>query len=131
MEQGLSRRKVMLLAAGDLIVLIVVTLVGFASHGTLETAGGRLWVTFFSMLVAWAVAAPALGVYNLELSAQPIQLWRSFLAAVLAAPLAGVIRGLWLGLSVSPIFIIVLGGISALSLLAWRGLYLVFHRMIK
>jgi hypothetical protein len=43
---------------------------------------------------------------------------------VLAGPLAGWMRALWLGQGVAPIFVVVLGGISALSLLAWRTIYM-------
>jgi hypothetical protein len=51
---------------------------------------------------------------------------------VLAGPFAGWLRGLilgWLagaplGQPVQPLFVVILGGVAALALLAWRALYL-------
>jgi hypothetical protein len=43
---------------------------------------------------------------------------------VLAGPLAAWMRGVLLGNApILPVFVVVLGGVSALALLAWRALY--------
>lgn len=45
---------------------------------------------------------------------------------VLAGPMAAWMRGMLLNSPILPIFVVVLGGSAALSLLAWRSLYWVF-----
>jgi len=42
---------------------------------------------------------------------------------VLAGPMVGWLRGVWLGQVILPIFVVVLGGISALAILAWRAIF--------
>lgn len=120
------------LLAGDLVVLALVTLYGFASHGELDTAGTRLLTTFIPLIVAWLLIAPHLGVYNSDRAADPRQIWRPFWAMVLAGPFAGWLRGVilgWLdgaplGQPVQPLFVVIFGGVAALALLVWRALYL-------
>ena len=108
---------------GDIIVLGAVTVVGFASHGTAGTAGTRMLTTFVPLVIAWLLVAPFLGAYNLASVRNVRQLWRPFWAMVLAGPMAAWLRGVLLGAPIQPVFVIVLGGFSALSLLAWRTLY--------
>lgn len=118
-----SNSGLYLVIAGDIIALAFVTIVGFASHGTAGTAGLRMLTTFFPLLVAWFLIAPHLGVYDLEKLIDIRQLWRPFWAMVLAAPMAGWLRGLLLNSPILPLFVIILGGVGALTILAWRGLY--------
>lgn len=112
-----------ILLVGDVLTLALVTLFGFATHGTMTTAGGRMLTTFVPLLVAWLLVAPHLGAFNGALVGDWRQLWRPFWAMVLAAPLAAFLRGAWLNSPILPVFVVVLGGVSALGLLAWRGLY--------
>jgi hypothetical protein len=117
------------LLAGDLITLAIVTLVGFASHGTLATAGGRVLTTFVPLSVAWLLIAPNLGAFDRALVSDWRQLWRPIWAMLLAAPLAAFLRGVWLNSPILPVFVVVLAGTNALGLLAWRSLYvLVIYR---
>jgi len=112
-----------ILLAGDIIVLALVTLFGFARHGELASGGVRLMTTFIPLVVAWLLVAPFLGVFDLQLAADLRQLWRPFWAMVLAGPMAGWLRGVLLNEPIQPVFVLVLGGISALALLGWRSLY--------
>ncbi len=115
--------------AGDVITLALVTLAGFATHNELGTAGFRLLTTFIPLSAAWFLLAPHLMVYDPRCFNHPAQLWRPFWAMVLAAPLAGWMRGVWLNMPIQPVFVLVLSGISSLALLAWRSVYwLVFAR---
>jgi len=109
--------------AGDVITLAVVTLVGFASHNELGSAGARMLTTFIPLLAAWLLVAPHLGAFDLQRSTEFRQLWRPFWAMVLAAPLAGWMRGAWLNAPILPVFVVILGGISALALFVWRLIY--------
>jgi ABC-type xylose transport system permease subunit len=108
---------------GDILVLGLVTLFGFASHDELGTAGTRMMTTFVPLVLAWVLVSPWLGVFRAEITDNPRQLWRPFWAMVLAGPMAAWIRGAWLQRSIVPLFVVVLGGVSALALLAWRTIY--------
>ena len=121
----MEKRKVplwVILLIGDMLTLALITLFGFASHGTTETAGPRMLATYIPLVVAWLLVAPYLGVFQDDKTRSWKDLWRPFWAMVLAAPLAAWIRGAWLNAPILPIFVVVLGGISALGLLAWRTL---------
>jgi hypothetical protein len=115
-----------ILFSGDIIAAAIITAWGFSSHDRLGTAGFRLLTTFVPVLTAWLMVAPFLGVYDPHRAADPRQLWRPFWAMVLAGPMAALIRAFWLGGAIAPIFVIVLGGFSALGLLAWRIVYWFF-----
>ena len=112
-----------ILLLGDMFSLLLVTLTGFASHGTMGTAGTRMLTTFVPLVVAWLLVAPHLHVFQDSVSSNWKELWRPLWAMVLAAPLAAWMRGVWLGAPILPIFVVVLGGFSALALLVWRSLY--------
>ncbi|HEY5669429.1 MAG TPA: DUF3054 domain-containing protein [Anaerolineales bacterium] len=115
--------------AGDVITLALVTLAGFARHDELDNANFRMLTTFIPLVLAWLLVAPHLAVFDLQRLSDPRQLWRPFWAMVLGAPFAGWLRGVMLNSPVLPIFVFVLGGVSALALLAWRSAYwLIFAR---
>jgi len=113
------------LIAGDLIVLALVTVFGFASHNEMSAGVIRYLSTFIPLLVSWLLTAPFLGAYDSDKVLDVRQLWRPFWAMVLAGPMMGLLRGLLLGTVVIPAFVIVVGGVSALALLVWRFVYLV------
>ena len=120
----MKNKKIVYLLAGDLLVLALVTLFGFATHQEAGAGGTRMLTTFLPLVVSWLMVGPFLGVYDLSRAADIRQIWRPFYAMVLAGPMAGWLRGVMLGNApILPIFVVVLGGISALSLLAWRLLY--------
>jgi asparagine N-glycosylation enzyme membrane subunit Stt3 len=123
MLQDPEQRRRAILLLGDILVLAVVTAVGFASHGTLDSAGTRMLTTFLPVLAAWFMTAPLLGVYDPQRAADWRQLWRPFWAMVLAGPMAALLRGFWLNSPILPVFVVVLGGISAMSILGWRLIY--------
>jgi hypothetical protein len=119
----MSNKPVLVLCFGDFIVLALVTLLGFATHGEAGSAGTRMLTTFVPLVVSWLMIAPFLGAYDPEQVKDVRQLWRPFYAMVLAGPMAGWMRGVLLGNApVLPLFVVVLGGTSALALTAWRGL---------
>jgi hypothetical protein len=79
--------------------------------------------TFLPLTAAWLLVAPHLQVYNRQNILNWQQLWRPFWSMILAAPLAAWLRGLILGAPILPVFVIILGGVSALGILTWRGIY--------
>jgi ABC-type xylose transport system permease subunit len=50
---------------------------------------------------------------------------------VLAAPMAGWMRGMILNAPILPLFVIILGGVSALGMLVWRGLFAIIMGRLK
>jgi hypothetical protein len=126
----MKNQRRLILICGDVVVFGLVTLFGFSTHQTLGTAGPRMLTTFIPLVAGWGLIAPFLGVYDPQRAADWRQLWRPFWAMVLAGPMVGWLRGVWLGQVILPIFVVVLGGISALAILAWRAAFcLVASRM--
>jgi hypothetical protein len=120
---GTGHRARWLLISGDALVVLLTSLAGFAQHGELATAGpGRVAATVVPFALAWFASAPWLGCFDLGRMARPSNLWRVPAAAVLAAPLGAVLRGLWLRAPVLPIFAIVMAAVLGAALLAWRAL---------
>jgi hypothetical protein len=118
------RKNPALLVAGDLLAIAIVTLIGFATHGETNLALlPRMLATFVPVTFGWFIAAPFLGLFNLEITTNPRQLWRPVLAMVLAGPLAVLLRAFWLNTVVIPIFGLVLSGSAGLGLLVWRALW--------
>ncbi len=111
-----------ILLAGDGLVLLAVTLAGFENHSS-SLSGGRWLTSFLPLVIAWGLVAPWLGNYQQRIWQQPLQAWRVLLAMVLAAPLAGFLRAVLLNGTVIPIFVVALGGVSALSITAWRVIW--------
>jgi hypothetical protein len=117
------------LILGDLFAVLVITLIGFATHGELNISFvARIAAVFFPLALSWFLLAPPLGLFREEITSDPKQLWRPALAMIFAAPLATVLRGLLLGSPIVPIFVIVLSATSALGLTLWRALYLFLNR---
>ena len=123
MHQRASAKRLTILILGDCITLGLVTILGFASHGTAGTAGSRMLTTYVPLLISWFLLAPHLGAFDPARIGDLRQIWRPFWAMVLAGPMAAWIRGAWLNAPILPVFVVVLGGVSALGLLAWRVIY--------
>ena len=121
-----TNQKKTILILGDTLTLLIVTLIGFATHG--ETSISfllRMLTTFIPLLVGWFLLAPWFGLFNSELNSNSKQLWRPAFAMLFAGPLAVVLRGLILNAPIIPIFAVVLSATSALGLMIWRTLYFV------
>lgn len=105
---------------GDTLAILAISVVGFAFHGS---ALARVWSTFLPLLIGWALIAPWLGLYQPVVFTRIPQAWRAGLAALLAAPIAGVLRGWWLNSAVLPVFVGVLGATAALGMILWRAVW--------
>jgi len=118
----INNRNIVIL--GDILAILVVTLIGFATHGELNTTFiTRMSALFFPLTIAWFLIAPWLGLFQHEVVSNPKQLWRPVLAMIFAAPLTAVLRGLILNAPIIPIFVVVLAAISAFGMVLWRGIY--------
>lgn len=118
------------LLIGDTIMLVLVTIAGFATHGEIDRFT-RMLSTFIPLFFAWFLITPFFGLFNDECIRRPGQLWRVLWAMIAVVPLATWLRGFWLNTPVIPIFVLVLVSISALAMLIWRGFYLISLRWGK
>jgi hypothetical protein len=107
---------------GDVTVLALLTIGGFATHLTLD-AFGRMLITLLASLLAWGVVAPAVGVYRNEVLTDARSLWRVAWAALLAGPLATFLRGAALDRDIPWVFVVVTILTTAAGLLLWRVAY--------
>lgn len=125
-----TKRASAWLFAGDVLAVLIVSLIGFYTHYG-EVRGWRWLSTFLPVLAGWFAIAPWLGVYDRARARDARQVWRPALAALLSAPLAAALRGLWLNSVIAPVFVVVLGATDALGFLIWRGLWALIARRIK
>jgi hypothetical protein len=130
MQKMIKREKIFLII-GDIISLGIVTYIGFASHGTAGTAGSRMLTTFIPLVAAWFLISPHLKVYEPQVGSDWHHLWRPFWSMILAAPMAAWIRGMMLDAPILPLFVMILGGVSAIGILIWRGLFMMVLSRIK
>jgi len=125
-------RRLVVLVLGDILSLAVITLIGFANHKELATFPlERILATFLPLLAGWFLIAPWLGLFKLEITSNPRQLWRPIFAMGLAAPLVGLLRAMMLNGVVIPLFVLILGGSAALGMLVWRVLWWLLTRNKK
>ncbi len=115
--------KTSLLIAGDTLALAIVTIIGFATHGETGLAFlPRMLAAFVPLILSWFLLAPRFGLFQPAIISDFKQLWRPAFAMFFAAPLAVVLRGLWLNASIIPVFAVVLASTSALGMVIWRSL---------
>lgn len=115
--------------AGDLLAIVLVTFIGFATHGEANVSFvPRMAALFFPLSISWFLLTPALGLFDRKVILDPKQLWRPALAMIFAAPMAAVLRGFVLNAPVIPIFAAVLAGTSALGMVIWR---LIWYSLTK
>ncbi|MCC7129753.1 MAG: hypothetical protein B6D39_01105 [Anaerolineae bacterium UTCFX2] len=123
MQSDRFRRQRIVLIAGDIIVFVLVTVFGFSTHGTLGTAGLRILAIFVPFTLAWFAVGPLMGVYRFEIVQKPAWLWVPAWATLVAAPLAILLRAIILNVPILPLFVLIMGGVSAAGILIWRGLF--------
>ena len=113
----INNRNVLIL--GDIFSILAVTLIGFATHGELNTSFlTRIAAIFFPLVIAWFLIAPWFGLFQREVVSNPKQFWRPMLAMILNA-------------AIIPIFVVVLGATSALGMVLWRGIYFLLNRKVR
>ncbi len=122
-------KRTWILCAGDAASIAVLTLIGFATHGEAELSFlPRMGALFVPLVISWFLLAPWFGIFQQEIVSIPKQLWRPAFAMLFAVPLGAILRGFLLNAPVLPIFVAVLVGTSALGMVVWRALYLLWNR---
>lgn len=119
-----------ILIAGDVIAFVILTFIGFATHGETNVSFlPRMAAAFFPVVFAWFVLAPWFGLLDEAVINTPKNLWRIPLAFLFVAPLAVILRGTWLNAPVLPLFALIFGGSNAIGMMVWRWLYqVIFSR---
>lgn len=108
--------------AGDVLVLLGVTVAGFVSHASID-AFPRLLLTWGTAIAAWAWVAPWFGVFAPTTLTEPRRAWRVAWAWSVAAPLAVFLRAAALDRDVSWVFVAVTLLVNGLVLVLWRVAY--------
>jgi len=117
------------LVIGDILAILITTLIGFATHEELKSEFLlRMMAAIVPLTIAWFLLAPWFGLFQPETTSQLKFIWRPVLAMLFAAPLAVVFRGLILNSAILPIFAIVFGATSALGIAVWRAAFIVLNR---
>ena len=114
------QRRVLL---GDVLVLAVTTVAGFASHGV-TGAWARMALTFVLALGGWLWFAPWFGLLDESVCRRPGRVWwRIIWAWTATGPFVTVVRTLLLGTTLNPVFTLVFTSTNILAFLVWRVLY--------
>ena len=91
--------KKQILVTGDILAILIVTIIGFATHGEANLSYlPRMLAAFVPLIVAWFLITPWLGLFQPGITSNPKQLGRPVLGMIFAGPLAVVLRGLILNL---------------------------------
>lgn len=124
--------KKQILVPGDILALLIITIIGFATHGEADLSFlPRMLAAFIPLIVAWFLISPWFGLFQSEITSNSKHLWRPVLAMIFAGPLAVVLRGLILNAPVVPVFAVVFSTTSAFAVLVWRGIYFFLIRAPK
>lgn len=117
------------LITGDAAAIALIIITGFVTHDRVESGFlPRAAALSIPLMIVWFVLASKIRLFDPDIVLNPRQLWRPAVAMIASAPLAIVIRAAVLSAEVTPIFMIVLGLVSALGITAWRVLFLRYSR---
>lgn len=113
-----------LLIIGDILIIAILTFIGFASHGEANVSFiPRMGTTFLPLLVGWFLITPWFGLFDEQVTSNPKLLWRVLLAMLFVAPLASILRSALLHSAALPVFTLILGVTNGLGILMWRAIY--------
>jgi hypothetical protein len=109
--------------AGDALAILLAVLLGLRFHQSEDALLSRILYNWLPWLLAWLAAGWPLGLFVAPSREAWGALGRLLWAALLAAPLATVLRSVWLGTAALPLLVLVMGLASALAILVWRVVY--------
>lgn len=113
------------LILGDTIALVILTIIGFATHGEVELSFlPRIAAVLFPTLLGWFFLAPWFGLFDPSIISIPKNLFRIPLAMLFVAPFAVILRGALLNAPALPLFAFILGVSNAIGMTIWRRLYI-------
>jgi Protein of unknown function (DUF3054) len=116
------RRSILGVVAGDLLVIALIVLIGFATHGELEFEPdevGRMVVLFLEIAMLWGLIGHQLGVFSEPVISSRFK-WQVPMTMLIAAPFSALMRAVILGIPVSPVFILVITAVTTAGITVWR-----------
>ena len=124
--------KKSILILGDIAAFIILTIIGFATHGETNISFlPRMAAAFFPVVFGWFVLAPWFGLLDEAVITNPKNLLRIPLAFLFIAPLAVILRGVLLNAPALPLFAFIFGGSNAVGMMVWRWLYIFIAKRMK
>lgn len=124
--------KKTILIFGDVLVLAILTVIGFATHGETNTSYlPRMAAAFVPVTFAWFVLAPWFDLFDEGVIADPKNFWRILLVMLFVSPTAVILRGAWLNAPVLPLFAFIFGGSNAMGMIVWRWIYIFLAKRMK
>ena len=111
-----------ILILGDLAAIGIAVWIGLQFHQLGETIWQRFAFSFLPWSVAWYFVAINLELFRWR-KMSGLQIGQILMAMILASPLAAMLRATWLGTAALPLFALIMGAVSALAILVWRGIY--------
>ena len=113
------------LIIGDLAALVLVTAIGFVTHGEIGLDYlPRFLAAYIPLALTWFLLAPWFGLFDESVTRNATALYRPALTVIFAAPLAAVFRGFILDENIQPIFAMVFTSTNAVGMAAWRAIWL-------
>ncbi|GAB2699603.1 DUF3054 domain-containing protein [Paenibacillus thermoaerophilus] len=121
---SISPGQLLLLLAGDLIVLVVFVMIGRSDHGMSFSIWQSI-VTAFPFMLAWIPIAWLTGAYRARAFAAGVgsALARALLASAIAIPVGLLLRTILYDKELFTSFFIVTMVFLTLFMLIWRGLF--------
>ncbi len=117
-------RRQTTLYLGDALALFFATTLGFLSHNyDATTMLTRFFPTFVPWVAAWLLVGAIVKAFDPIRGADPRQLWRPVLGMIISAPLAALLRAVWLQAPIVPVFVAVMAAVTSVAILVWRILY--------
>ncbi len=119
-----SRGSIALLAAGDVLALLLFIGVGLQNHNMTDNVVAAVARIAAPFLIGWFVAALALGAYSPGLVRNPgAFMLRSVLAWAVGMAVGLLLRNTVFGSDFSPVFAIITFVFTAIFLLGWRAAF--------
>lgn len=123
----MSKRAILIF--GDVLAFVILTLLGFVTHGEADVSFlPRMAAAFFPLVFTWFLLTPWFGLLDEAVIGSSKNLLRIPLAFLFVAPLAVILRGALLNAPVLPLFALIFGSTNALGILVWRGAYLLLTK---
>jgi len=123
---SLGVRRVIALAAGDLLAFNIVSAIGLLSHSELTGLDrlGEVATVAAPFAIGWFVVAPFAGAFRSEISGQPRRIMpRAALAWLIALPIGLLLWSLIRQKQIQPAFAVVTFITNLVVLLGWRGVF--------
>lgn len=126
----MNKNKILIL--GDGIILALVTLIGFISHGEADSSYlPRFFAACIPLLVAWFGFTRWVKWLDEETAIEPKNLYSIPLALIFVIPLAAFLRGFILNSPIQPLFVIAFYATNTIGMLVWRVIYIFIAKKLK